>query len=298
MKAEDLYLLRTEPGGNLYLVSRARTKPIQVEFDALAEHLQNRFRSKRLLELGCDSGLLIASLRQRGVEAYGIDQSSAALEKAQAEIQPFLRASAYNAPFQDAYDLIVCIQALSGLDTLEVEQIIENICRSAPAVFFCQAPLHPLSEDQPEPLTTADWARLFASCNFYHDLEDELEEFSPWCVTFRRGEKTAAQVIEDYERRLTRLRQEVRQRRSHGVETHLTLTRQEAHFEATLAELQSRSEQALSTAQERSEALQHELDEVYTSHTWRFALALRRLRLFFVPLGSRRERWLLSILGK
>jgi len=298
MKAEDLRLLRTEPGGNPYLVNRARTEPIQIEFDALAEHLQNRFRPKRVLELGCDTGLLIASLRRQGIEAYGIDRSSATLEKAHAEIQPFLRIAAYSDPFQETYDLMVCIQALSGLGAPEVEQIIENICRSAPVVFFCQAPLRPTNEDQPEPLTPADWARLFARSGFYHDLEDDLEEFSPWCVTLRKTDKTAAQIIEAYESRFASLRRELRQRRSHGVETHLALTQQEVHFEATLAEIQERFEQALSTARERSAALQHELDEVYTSRAWRFALALRRLRLFFIPQGSRRERWLLSILGK
>lgn len=298
MKAEDLRLLRADPSANLYLAERAKSGPIQAEFDALAGYLHNRFRPRRALELGCANGLLVASLRKRGVEAEGVDRSCEALEGASVEAQPFLRCAPYHAPFAETYDLVVCLQALVGLDLPEAEQVIENICRCAPVVFFCQAALDPGGERQPGPLAQEDWARLFARADFYHELESELEEFSPWCRSFRRVEKTKVQLIEDYERRVASLRQELRLRRSHGVETHLALTRQEAEFAAALAEIQERSELALSAARQHSESLQHELDEVYASRVWRLTSTLRRIRLFFIPHGSRRERWLLTILGK
>lgn len=298
MKAEDLRLLRAEPSANLYLVERAKFGPIQAEFDALAEYLHNRFHPKRVLELGCDAGLLVASLRERGIEASGVDRSGEALEAADPELQPFLRCAPYDLPFPETYDLVVCLQALTGLGLFEAGQVIENICHCAPVVFFCQAALKPGDESQPEPLAQAEWARLFARDNFYHELENELDEFSPWCAAFRQDEKTPTQIIEDYERRLASLRQELRSRRSHGVEAQLALTQQEARFKASLAEIQARSEQALFAARQDSAALQHELDEVYTSRTWRMVTALRRVRLFFIPHGSRRERWLLAMLGK
>lgn len=298
MKAEDLRLLRQEPTANPYFVERSRNSSIEEEFDALAEYLYNRFHPQSVLELGCDSGFLVASLHRRGIRAAGIDRSSQALANAQAEIQPSVRLAAYSEPFLENYDLIVCLQALSGLSSLETEQVIDNLCSGASVVFFCQAPLDPNEPNPQNFLAPADWAGLFASRGYYHDLDDLEDEFSPWCMTFRQIAKDPVQIVQDYERGFTSLRLALRLRRSHAVETHLEITQKEAQLEETMAEIQDQYEQALMAARERVEELQHELDEVYASRAWRFGVSFRRLRLFFFPHGSRQERWLRFISRK
>ena len=58
-------------------------------FDRLADRIILDLRPRSVLDAGCGRGYLVNSLRQRGVEAWGIDISEPAVRNALPESQPF-----------------------------------------------------------------------------------------------------------------------------------------------------------------------------------------------------------------
>jgi SAM-dependent methyltransferase len=75
-------------------------------FSAMADVVQALMTFFRLrgpvLDVGCAKGYLVYVLRLRGIEAYGVDWSEYALDRAYPDARPFLlRASATGLPFAD-----------------------------------------------------------------------------------------------------------------------------------------------------------------------------------------------------
>ena len=71
-----------ENGGGNYTDSKFWT-PF---FEMIAERIVDIFNPKKVLDAGCACGYLVAALRDKGVEAYGIDISDYAIEKAREEM--------------------------------------------------------------------------------------------------------------------------------------------------------------------------------------------------------------------
>jgi SAM-dependent methyltransferase len=71
-----------------------------------------------VLDIGCAKGYLVYLLRQRGVEAFGVDWSQYAIGTASPDVVPFLReASAYDLPYPDRhFALAVSFDVLEHLD--------------------------------------------------------------------------------------------------------------------------------------------------------------------------------------
>jgi SAM-dependent methyltransferase len=71
-----------------------------------------------VLDVGCAKGYLVSVLRQRGVDAFGVDWSPYALASAPPQARPFLsRASAHELPFPDKhFALVVTFDVLEHMD--------------------------------------------------------------------------------------------------------------------------------------------------------------------------------------
>ena len=61
-------------------------------FGAIADHLVSSIQPRRVLDAGCALGLLVEALRDRGVDAEGIDLSSYAIANIHAPIKTVLPA--------------------------------------------------------------------------------------------------------------------------------------------------------------------------------------------------------------
>jgi len=90
-----------------------------------------RSHPSRVLEIGCAKGFLVLELRERGIEAYGVDISEYALSQAPEEVQPFLSVldvSEDPLPFEDArFDLVICLESIEHL--AQPEHLISEISR-------------------------------------------------------------------------------------------------------------------------------------------------------------------------
>lgn len=175
-------------------------------FEQIADHIVRDFAPKTVLDVGCAMGHLVVALRDRGVEAFGIDVSEYAISKVREDIRPFCRvASALEQLPQDLpqyYDLVVTIEVVEHLHEEDCELFINNICRHTDKIIFSSSPddfweaTH-FNVQQPE-----YWVKRFAREGFFRDLIYDGTYISKQSMFFGREEKDRARVAEDYERHI------------------------------------------------------------------------------------------------
>ncbi|MEK5079366.1 class I SAM-dependent methyltransferase [Solibacillus sp. FSL W7-1436] len=69
-----------------------------------------------VLEVGCAMGYLVRTLRLLGIDSYGIDISSYAIQNADELASPYVAtANATECPFQGPFDLIVAFDVLEHM---------------------------------------------------------------------------------------------------------------------------------------------------------------------------------------
>jgi len=96
-----------------------------------AEIFQKYFEPKNSLDAGCGVGGLVWGLKNLGVDAYGVDVSPQAIEKASPEIRSRLSVGnlvQLNYP-DNEFDLVTCVEVLEHIPFPECEQVIENLYR-------------------------------------------------------------------------------------------------------------------------------------------------------------------------
>jgi SAM-dependent methyltransferase len=287
MKPRDFSLFQEASYTNRYLTLQLESQnPVEL-FSKLAQRLVDELQPETVLEVGCDNGLLVGELRKRGVQAWGIDQSSEAIREAQLEIAPFLKVTDPYDPLPRNYDLIVCLEAVAYLQPVEAERVIQNLCQHTDDVLFSSNPFFQEGVNPSGIQAPAYWAGLFARHDFYHDLDYPAETIAPWCMRFRKTHMTIDETISIYETLVWQSRMAIRASRTLGVETHLEL----AQRERLLDELRRTTDHELETYRK-------ELADVYSSRTWRLAKSIQSIRLRLIPLGSRREVWITGFLNK
>ena len=84
-------------------------------FDGIAEHIVKRINPETVLDAGCAMGFLVEGLRNRGVQAYGIDISQYAIANVQSKIAEFCSVASITDPFPYIYNLIIVIKLLEHL---------------------------------------------------------------------------------------------------------------------------------------------------------------------------------------
>lgn len=106
---------------------------------------------RRLLELGCGTGGLMAQLHQAGFAVSGVDYADQALHYAHARrVGPVARASANQLPFANAsFDCLTCVDVLE-VGTVDPQALVHNALRvlrpGGQAVFVMAAHQWLLSE--------------------------------------------------------------------------------------------------------------------------------------------------------
>lgn len=89
-------------------VSYSKVSPT---YKNVATNIKQVFQPRRVLEVGCATGIIVKHLNDLGVECYGIDVSKYAIENA--EHENVRLASCDDLPFEDGYfDLIFSVHSL------------------------------------------------------------------------------------------------------------------------------------------------------------------------------------------
>jgi GT2 family glycosyltransferase/SAM-dependent methyltransferase len=241
--------------------------------DRLAERIMLDLQPATVLDAGCGSGYLVRALRNRGVEAWGIDSSETSIGKMLPESQPYCRVgSILESLPQPHFDLVICIDVVEHLSPEEAIRAVENLCQHTDDILFSSFPLD--SNDPPHVTFQPPeyWAAIFNRYGFIHDLEFDTSFIAPWAMRFLKAKLQSEDQISMFERKIWQLSQEAALRRELTVEYKNELARKEMELQYW-----------------KPKHLQAELDAIRNSTSWRFITHLQHLRERIIPLGSRRE---------
>src|SRR5438309_1059081 len=109
-------------------------------FAETADHIVNEIAPHTVLDVGCAMGYLVEALRERGVEAWGIDTSEYAIAHAREAVHEHCKVGSILEPFPRRYDLITCIEVVEHLPEQDAEAAIKNLCDHADDILFTSTP--------------------------------------------------------------------------------------------------------------------------------------------------------------
>lgn len=177
----------------------------EIFFGAIADRIVQDLRPRTVLDAGCAMGYLVAALRERGVEAYGIDISDYAICCVREDIRPYCAVGSLLDPLPEGlpeqYDVVVTIEVLEHLYADAGKKAIQNLCSLANTVIFSSSPDDFTEKTHLNVQQREYWARLFAENGFYDDLN-----YRPTYITYHaacyRKKSDVLRQIEDYERNI------------------------------------------------------------------------------------------------
>ncbi|HEY7850911.1 MAG TPA: class I SAM-dependent methyltransferase, partial [Ktedonobacterales bacterium] len=177
-------------------------------FGKMADAIVREINPASVLDAGCAMGFLVEALRQRGVEAYGVDISEYAIAQVADEIKPYCWVGSLTEPLPRRYDLVVTIETLEHLHASDIPSAIQNLCAATDDILFSSTP-----DDRSEPTHFSVqppevWASLFAARGFWHDVEFDPTFVTPWAMRYRQTGDPAHRALIPLERALWSLRRE------------------------------------------------------------------------------------------
>ena len=166
----------------------------------VAEFIIRTINPKRVLDVGCAKGFLVKELRDRGIEAYGIDISEYAISQVDESIKEFCQVGSALDELGSGYDLITCIEVLEHLPIGDARHAIRNICEAADDVLFSSTPYDYKEKTHISVRPVEYWSEEFYYNGFWHDLEYDATYISVQAMRFTKGKKTIEEIIRQYER--------------------------------------------------------------------------------------------------
>ncbi|GMO28716.1 MAG: hypothetical protein Ta2B_09600 [Termitinemataceae bacterium] len=182
---------------------------VQKNFEGIADRIIRDFNPKTVLDAGCAWAYLVAALRDRGVEAYGIDISAYAIGKVREDVRPYCAIGSLTnlipLNFPQKYDLITNIEILEHMHEEESLQAIEVLCRYTDKILFSS------SSDDVTEVTHYNvqqieyWSKQFSKHGFFRALEYNTNYISPQAVLFERKSLSTERLVEDFEHHIRNL---------------------------------------------------------------------------------------------
>jgi SAM-dependent methyltransferase len=178
-------------------------------FGGVADGIVRDFHPTTVLDAGCAMGFLVEALRERGVEATGIDVSEYAISQVHESVAAYCSVASLTEPLPGRYDLITCIEVLEHLGPTEADQAIANLCAASDVLLISSTP-----EDFSEPthlsvLPPESWTAKLAQHGFMRDLDRDISYVTPWAALYSRREESQVDTVKRYDRAWYRLRAEV-----------------------------------------------------------------------------------------
>lgn len=199
----------TENGGTSY----ENLEEFQVFIRSAAEYIKKEYHPQTVLDAGCAMGLLVAALRDLGVEAYGVDLSEYAISGVREDIRPYCAVGSLADPLPNSlprrYDLVVSIEVLEHMPEEDGKKSIANLCTMSDQILFSSVP-----DDTTDPThinlhETPYWCGLFAKQGFF-SAEEKKPLFLPRHARFFQRKSVSASV-ELYEEKLQNYEEQVLQ---------------------------------------------------------------------------------------
>jgi SAM-dependent methyltransferase len=211
----------------------SRTDEWLAIFGTVADAILRDIAPRRVLDAGCAIGLLVETLRARGVDAHGIDISGYAIANLHDAVKSYCRHGSIAAELDGRYDLITCIEVVEHMPPTEAEAAIANFCRHTDDVLFSSSP-----NDHREPTHVnvqppEHWAEIFARHGFFRDVDFDASFVTPWAARYRRRSDPLHKIVRAYERRYWHLLAAAHDSRSYSAEQQQRIETLEAQLAET-----------------------------------------------------------------
>ena len=253
-------------------------------FGYSADRIVADIAPKTVMDAGCAIGLLVGALRERGVDATGVDLSSYAVGRADDTVRSYVRHGSIAEEFTGRYDLITCIEVVEHMPPREAEAAIANACRHTDDVLFSSTP-----HDYKEPThinvhPPEHWAAEFARHGFYRDVDIDLSYLTAWATRFRRSAEPLHRIVRGYERRYWEMTLERNDTRAHSMQLQKDLAGRIRELDQAGAAARAGEKTAeemrvsLHAADAALAQARDQIQHMERSLFWRARMALQRLR--------------------
>ena len=201
-------------------------------FAKIADRLIEDFHPKTALDAGCAIGLLVEALRDRGVEADGVDFSEFAVNHSRDDIRQFLRVGSITEPLTRRYDLITCFEVVEHMPHQDADRAIANLCSFTDEVIFTSTPEHYRDPTHTNIHPQEYWSERFARQGFIRDVDYDGAYIALWAARYRRSNAPIHRVVADYDRAYSRMLHELQDRNAVVVDQLRDLTDLQARLAA------------------------------------------------------------------
>lgn len=178
-------------------------------FGKIADRIVRELQPNTVLDAGCAFGYLVEALRDRGVDAYGIDISEYAISQVREDVRPYCKVASITKPLEKKYDLIICIEVFEHLEKEEIISACKNLSNHTKDILFSSTPFDYHEESHINVKPIEYWVEQFSYEGYYHEIEYDTSYIAIQAIRLRKGEKDKAQLIRNYEHNLFCLRQEL-----------------------------------------------------------------------------------------
>jgi 2-polyprenyl-3-methyl-5-hydroxy-6-metoxy-1,4-benzoquinol methylase len=200
-------------------------------FHHIAGRLVEDFNPKTTLDAGCAIGLLVEGLRDRGVDADGVDFSEFAIGHSREDIRPFLTVGSITDPLSRRYDLITCFEVVEHMPPRDADRAIANLCSSTDQVILTSTPMHYRDPTHTNIHPQEYWTERFARQGFIRDVEYDATYIAPWAALYRRSDAPIHRVIAAYDRAYSRMLHELQERNAVVVDQMRELTEMQGRID-------------------------------------------------------------------
>lgn len=177
-------------------------------FATMADAIVRELRPATVLDAGCGMGFLVEALRERGVEAWGIDVSEHAISQVDPAVSEYCKVASLTEPIERRYDLVVSVEVLEHIAAAEAGAAIANICSATDRLILSSTP-----DDFSEPThlnvqPPEAWSASLAREGFLRDVEHDVSFVTPWAGLYVRTEESLDETVRRYDRSWWKLRRE------------------------------------------------------------------------------------------
>jgi SAM-dependent methyltransferase len=270
-----------------------------VKYGRIADLIARDIQPKTMLDAGCAYGYMIETMRQRGVECWGIDISEHAIQSTHPDARPYCRVASILDPLPQNYDLITCFEVVEHMPSGLGEQAIGNLCMYTDDILFCSSPVDFKEVTHLNVQPVEYWAELFAVQGFYRDVDFDASVIVSWAARYRRIKEPFHRVARQYERKFWQLLKENREARLALIELHSQLNLADQERTTLLGRLTTVAAQLAAQVNQHS-AQDQLIAQISQPANLKKSIkdSIHLLRVKLTPPGSRRERWYESLRGR
>ena len=265
-------------------------------FDGVADEIVRTLKPTTLLDAGCAMGMLVESLRARGVDAQGVDISDYAISQVPRELEPFCRVGSITEPLEGRFDIVTCIEVLEHIPPQDSQLALHALTQVSDTILFSSTPDAFEEPSHVNIRPVREWLALFADLGFQPDISYDAGFVCAHAFLVRRRSDPLEKAVVDLFAQHLTLRAGIGRRKKQDS-THSTngagRSVKEFGWEPDYDALQDE----LLFTKNRAAMLQAHSDSVFASPGWRIISGYRswlhsyiwprkRLRALYEPLAQ------------